>query len=75
MIKHNTAKSKELLEVLQSEEGIVHYIPQKELFNRASQDNTIIDMMNDSVTRNVNRGFFFTLEETLEQVESIIQQS
>ena len=75
MIKHNTAKSKELLEVLQSEEGIVHYIPQKELFNRASQDNTIIDMMNDPVTRNVNRGFFFTLEETLEQVESIIQQS
>lgn len=75
MIKHNTAKSKELLEVLQSEEGIVHYIPQKELFNRASQDNTIIDMMNDSVTRNVNIGFFFTLEETLEQVESIIQQS
>ena len=75
MIKHNTAKSKELLEVLQSEEGIVHYIPQKELFNRASQDNTIIDMMNDSVTRNVNRGFFFILEETLEQVESIIQQS
>lgn len=44
MIKHNTAKSKEMLFALEDDDIVINQIPQKELFNRASKENTVIDI-------------------------------
>lgn len=49
MIKHNTSKSKELMSVLKDDEFAIGSIPQKELFNRATKDETIIQMMSNPV--------------------------
>ena len=75
MIKHNTAKSKELLAALQTDEDVLKPIPQKELFNRATKENTLMDMMADAAIRSSNKEFFTKLEETLDQVEAIVKQS
>ncbi len=75
MIKHNTAKSKELLAALQTDEDVLKPIPQKELFNRATKENTLMDMMADAAIRSSNKEFFTKLEETLDQVEEIVKQS
>ncbi len=75
MIKHNTAKSKELLSVLENDDNVVGQIPQKELFNRASKDNTVIDIMADQTSRNEHKAFFSALEETLIQIQTVSDNS
>ncbi|HFI0384685.1 TPA: ParA family protein [Streptococcus suis] len=75
MIKHNTAKSKELLAALEDDKNIVGQIPQKELFNRATKDKTIIDIMSDSLSRNEHKTFFSVLEETLIQLQIVSDNS
>lgn len=75
MIKHNTAKSKELLSVLENDDNVVGQIPQKELFNRASKDNTVIDIMADQTSRNEHKAFFSSLEETLIQIQTVSDNS
>ena len=75
MIKHNTAKSKELLSVLENDDNVVGQIPQKELFNRASKDNTVIDIMADQTSRNEHEAFFSALEETLIQIQTVSDNS
>ena len=75
MIKHNTTKSKELLMALRDDKATIGQIPQKELFNRATKDKTVIDMMFDATIRNDNKSFFSILETTLDQIETTIKNS
>ncbi|MFD3059888.1 ParA family protein [Streptococcus agalactiae] len=75
MIKHNTKKSKELLQAIDGEVNILGQIPHKELFNRITKDHTMIDMMSDKATYQVHRSFFRQIQETLEQMISIIDES
>ncbi len=75
MIKHNTAKSKELLAALEDDKNIVGQVPQKELFNRATKDKTIIDIMTDPSLRNGHKAFFSALEETLRQIQLVTDNS
>ncbi|WP_273449399.1 ParA family protein [Streptococcus ferus] len=75
MIKHNTAKSKELLEALKNDKSVVGLIPQKELFNRATKEETVIDMMLDSTLRSEHRTFFSVLEGTLNYIKEVTDNS
>ena len=69
-IAHNTKASKELLEELKTDESVIGQIAQKELFNRSTKDETIIDMANNPEYGN-HRAFF---EETFETLSQVIKQ-
>lgn len=71
MIKHNTAKSKELLEALKTDSSVVGLIPQKELFNRATKDETVIDMKLDSTLKREHKNFFSALTDTLNELQEL----
>ena len=71
LIKHNTAKSKELLEALKTDSSVVGLIPQKELFNRATKDETVIDMMLDSTLKREHKNFFSALTDTLNELQEL----
>lgn len=75
MIKHNTAKSKALLKALKDDKSVIGLIPQKELFNRATKEETVIDMMLDSALRSEHRTFFSVLEETLNYIKEATDNS
>lgn len=75
MIKHNTLKSKELLEALKDDESVVDLIPQKELFNRATKDETVIDMMLEPALKSEHRTFFSALTNTLNQIQEITDKA
>lgn len=72
MIKHNTSKSKELMSVLKDDEFAIGSIPQKELFNRATKDETIIQMMSNPVLMREHKSFFSILEKNLQQLQHVI---
>lgn len=72
MIKHNTSKSKELMSVLKDDEFAIGSIPQKELFNRATKDETIIHMMSNPVLMREHKSFFSILEKNLQQLQHVI---
>lgn len=72
MIKHNTSKSKELMSVLKDDEFAIGSIPQKELFNRATKDETIIQMMSNPVLMREHKSFFSMLEKNLQQLQHVI---
>lgn len=72
MIKHNTSKSKELMSVLKDDEFAIGSIPQKELFNRATKDETIIHMMSNPVLMREHKSFFSMLEKNLQQLQHVI---
>ena len=72
MIKHNTNKSTELLEALEKDNNVISYIPQKELLNKATKDNTIMDMMEDSVTYNKHKDFFKALNKSIDEMQAIV---
>ncbi|WP_249629777.1 ParA family protein [Streptococcus uberis] len=74
MIKHNTGKSKELMQVLNNQENVLEFIPQKELFNKATANMTIIDMMNTKEIRNEHKTFFKNIEKSLDQIELTIDE-
>ncbi|MDT9501250.1 ParA family protein [Streptococcus mutans] len=75
MIKHNTAKSKELLEALKDDKSVVGLIPQKELFNRATKEETVIDMMSEPALKSEHRTFFSVLTDTLNQLQEITDKA
>lgn len=75
MIKHNTSKSKELLAALKDDESIIGLIPQKELFNRATKDETVIDMMTEPVLTREHRAFFSALENTLQELQRVTDKA
>ncbi|ESR10517.1 ParA family protein [Streptococcus iniae] len=72
MIKHNTEKSKSLMKVLEGQDSVMSQIPQKELFNKASSENTMIDMMNNTAIRNEHKEFFKFIEKSLNEIELTI---
>ena len=72
MIKHNTNKSTELLEALEKGDNVISYIPQKELLNKATKDNTIMDMMEDSVTYSKHKDFFKALNKSIDEMQAIV---
>lgn len=72
MIKHNTNKSTELLEALDKDDNVISYIPQKELLNKATKDNTIMDMMEDSVTYSKHKDFFKALNKSIDEMQAIV---
>lgn len=74
MIKHNTGKSKELMQALNNQENVLEFIPQKELFNKATANMTIIDMMNTKEIRNEHRIFFKNIVKSLDQIELTIDE-
>lgn len=75
MIKHNTAKSKELLEALKDDKSVVGLIPQKELFNRATKEKTVIDMMLDPTLKREHKTFFSGLTDTLNQIQELTDKA
>lgn len=75
MIKHNTSKSKELMAALKDDHSVVSAIQQKELFNRASKDNTIVKMMQDDSLRSEHKIFFSELAKTLNNIQEIVENS
>ncbi|HFI0216195.1 TPA: ParA family protein [Streptococcus suis] len=75
MIKHNTSKSKELLEVLKEDASVVGLIPQRELFNRATKDETLVDMMLDSALKSEHKSFFAALTDTLNQIQKVTDKA
>lgn len=74
MIKHNTGKSKELMQALNNQENVLEFIPQKELFNKATANMTIIDMMNTKEIRNEHKIFFKNIVKSLDQIELTIDE-
>lgn len=74
MVKHNTKKSRELMTALAEEENVLSPIPHKELFNRATKDNTIIDMKNNPETYRSHRAFFNALQGSLDSIIKTIDQ-
>lgn len=74
MIKHNTGKSKELMQALNNQENVLEFIPQKELFNKATANMTMIDMMNTKEIRNEHKIFFKNIEKSLDQIELTIDE-
>lgn len=74
MIKHNTGKSKELMQALNNQENVLEFIPQKELFNKATGNMTMIDMMNTKEIRNEHKIFFKNIEKSLDQIELTIDE-
>lgn len=75
MIKHNTMKSKELLMALKNDASVIGQIPQKELFNRATKNDTVIDMMTKFSLNDEHRSFFSILSETLNQLQKVTDNS
>lgn len=75
MIKHNTAKSKQLLEALKGDKTAVSLIPQKELFNRATKDETVVDMMVNPTLKSEHGAFFAVLTDTLNQLQELTDKS
>ncbi|WP_270513781.1 ParA family protein [Streptococcus mutans] len=75
MIKHNTSKSKELLEALKGDVSVIGLIPQKELFNRATKEETVIDMMSEPALKSEQRTFFSVLTDTLNQLQEITDKA
>ena len=75
MIKHNTAKSKELLSALKDEDFVMDAIPQKELFNRATKNETVIDMMAKPTLMSEHRSFFSALEKTLQELQRVTDEA
>lgn len=75
MIKHNTSKSKELLEALKGDVSVIGLIPQKELFNRATKEETVIDMMSEPALKSEHRTFFSVLTDTLNQLQEITDKA
>ena len=74
MVKHNTKKSRELMTALAEEENVLSPISHKELFNRATKDNTIIDMKNNPETYRSHRAFFDALQGSLDSIIQTIDQ-
>lgn len=75
MIKHNTSKSKELLEALKGDVSVIGLISQKELFNRATKEETVIDMMSEPALKSEHRTFFSVLTDTLNQLQEITDKA
>ncbi|MGV3028887.1 ParA family protein [Streptococcus hyovaginalis] len=75
MIKHNTMKSKELLMALKNDASVIGQIPQKELFNRATKNDTVIDMMTKFSLNDEHRSFFSILSDTLNQLQKVTDNS
>ena len=75
MVKHNTAKSKELIVALHDDSNVIGKIDQKELFNRSSKENTVIDMMGNPSSKKEHQQFFAELQKTLKDVRDLIDKS
>ncbi len=45
MVKHNTSSSREFLEVLESEEDVIAYLPEREVFNKTTLEYTPLSEM------------------------------
>lgn len=60
------------MSVLKDDEFAIGSIPQKELFNRATKDETIIHMMSNPVLMREHKSFFSILEKNLQQLQHVI---
>lgn len=70
MIKHNTKSSRELLEVLKSEDNILGIIPDKELFNRSTLDkNSLVSMKEDRKIFLKQKKFFDEIEQIFNTIK------
>lgn len=70
MIKHNTSTSHELLEHISDDENVLDYIPEKELFNKAStQHISVFDIAkNDEKTERMNKVFYQKIEQVFSNI-------
>ena len=67
-------KSKELMAGLAEEDNVLSPIPQKELFNQTTKDNTIIDMKNNPRIYKKHQAFFDVLQNSLDSIIETMNQ-
>ena len=70
----STIKSKELMTILAEEDNVLNPIPQKELFNQTTKDNTIIDMKNNPKIYKKHQAFFDVLQNSLDSIIETLNQ-
>lgn len=75
MIRHNTAASRELIELGNKENDIIAMIPQKELFNKSTiQHRDIFKMMEDKKLHNQQRDFYEDISSIFESIKNKIDK-
>lgn len=73
MVKHNTSTSHDLLKHIENDKNVLDFIPEKELFNKAStQHLSIFDLkeQNDSLKRN-NINFYNKIDNVFSKISEI----
>ena len=72
-IRHNTNSSHELLKTLETDEGAIGFIPDKELFNRSTRERYPLSEMKADVTLyRTHKRFFDELDKTFQKITNMI---
>lgn len=77
MIRHNTSSSREFLEVLESEDDVVAYLPEREIFNKTTLEyNPISEMLkNDDPKYRKQKKVLRDIAEEFKKMKDVVDNS